>query len=597
MSLINYKNKVVDYFNLQNLVFFISLALINIYIYSWNYSYLPLTEGWFFLSSKFISDSFYPYKDFYAYLPPFYYWYSYFLYNLSDQTIHFARLVGHFNLNILFVLVYFTFRTVFPKIPSILASFIAMFFYLKGNAIISYDFIHLVNIFCLASFVSILYSNKRYSLFLSGVFAMLCLLTKQSNGSVIFLTLFIIFLIKYRDNLRLVIYPFLGSLIILVIFIFPILIGNYFEVFLDNIIFNAGEAKGGITHSLSTLLPPNSDFYSFNNLKRFFINLLLPILILLFFYDYKVLKDFKKNFIKFKEIENNKKFIFISILVSSFILFGFMFFDILINETIKAFNEYFIKYSYLWSGYCFLILFFFLRQNINMKYFMVLLFGLNFASATSAGLTPLSIFLHIGLPIALFTTYKSFINVLLVLSILSLFFIPFDVIKNKNLVYDWWGVKSYIGSYESPQFDSIKGIKNDGLSKQFELIDKKIKKCKSKPSNLISYPHGALMNLVLDIDPPTRVVSYWFDFLSNKHSKEELERLKKIDLDLIAIIDLPNEAYEMHKKLFRKKTNILVQEEIKLFLISQSKNYNLLHKFDSNNIKVEIFNRKQLKCN
>ena len=132
--------------DIDNLFFIFSLTFLNLFIISLNYSYLPLTEGWFLLAGRFIEQGNLPYTDFYAYLTPFYYWYSYFILQLGEETIFISRLLGQFNLNILFFLTYKVLNINFPKAQSLISALFAMIFYLSINAIISYDFIHIVNI-------------------------------------------------------------------------------------------------------------------------------------------------------------------------------------------------------------------------------------------------------------------------------------------------------------------------------------------------------------------------------------------------------------------------------------------------------------------
>ena len=54
----------------SNKYFLLFLLIFNLYITSWNYSYLIISEGWFLLPAKLISEGKLPYIDFYSYLPP-----------------------------------------------------------------------------------------------------------------------------------------------------------------------------------------------------------------------------------------------------------------------------------------------------------------------------------------------------------------------------------------------------------------------------------------------------------------------------------------------------------------------------------------------
>ena len=99
----------------------------------------------------------------------------------------------------------------------------------------------------------------------------MCFLTKQSNGAVIFFTLSLIFIFKYWDNKKFFIYPIIGSFIATLINFLPYLSFDGLNSVIQNIVINAGSAKGGIFHSLTTLVPPRSDFYSFGKIIKIFI--------------------------------------------------------------------------------------------------------------------------------------------------------------------------------------------------------------------------------------------------------------------------------------------------------------------------------------
>ena len=114
--------------DIDNLFFIFSLTFLNLFIISWNYSYLPLTEGWFLLAGRFIEQGNLPYTDFYAYLTPFYYWYSYFILCLGENTIFISRILGQINLNILFFITYKILNINFPKPQSSIASLFSLYF-------------------------------------------------------------------------------------------------------------------------------------------------------------------------------------------------------------------------------------------------------------------------------------------------------------------------------------------------------------------------------------------------------------------------------------------------------------------------------------
>ncbi len=580
--------------------FLSSLIFLNLFILSWNYNYLPLTEGWFLLAGKFIEQGDLPYTDFYAYLTPFYYWYSYFILCLGENTIFISRILGQINLNILFLITYKILNINFPKPQSSIASLFSLIFYLSINAILSYDFIHITNIFALLAFYIISTKKNKGLLFLGGFFAALCFLTKQSNGSILFITIFAIFIYRFWKEINIFVYPILGSFLACIINFFPFLSKQGLTDIYENIIINAGSAKGGIAHSLTTLLPPRSDFYSFEKLQVFLFEILFPLLIIFKFHKLFQKKTFNLFLLKDNEFSHfNKKYllIFISLLMILVILYFNDVGKILFQEEISSF---FWNKAYLWSGYSPLIFLLFIKNDNFDKKLGIFLLGMTFAAATSAGLTPVSIFLHVGFLICLLLSLKSFKNLGIVFTIIIIFSVSLDIITDKkNKTYHWWGINSYKGSVVSDKIPFISKIKNDGLSNHLEIINEKLSLCKSKPKNLIAFPHGAIINLTSNINPPTKTISYWFDFLSNTDSIKEFQKLKNLEIDVIAIIKIDENAWSVHERLFRPEDKVLVQRKIQKLLLDRasSDKYSRFYDFYQDSTKVEIFTLKSINCN
>ena len=561
---------------------------------------MPLTEGWFILGGKLIEEGFLPYTDFYAYLTPFYYWYSYFILQLGEETIFISRLLGQFNLNILFFLTYKVLNINFPKAQSLISALFAMIFYLSINAIISYDFIHIVNIFALSSFYIIATKETPRYLFLAGFLAAMCFLTKQSNGAVIFATLAIIFIYKFWDYKKLIFYPFLGVLLAVILNFLPYYNLENLNIIYENIVVNAGSAKGGIIHSLTTLIPPRSDFYSFQKLSKFMVKILIPLLLI--FKLHKLLTKKIDNFITFEKVENvifGTKYLII-FLVLSLIISCFFIFDIKDIYITKEISDFFLNRVYLWTGYCPIIFLLFLKNKNFDKSLGVFLAGLTFAAATSAGLTSVSIFLHVAFLICLLISFKSLFSIGSIIALLVMFsYSSIHILDKKDKTYHWWGINSYKGIFESQKIPFISKIKNDGLSKHLDTINLKLSKCENKPTNLIAFPHGAMINLTTNIDPPTPTISYWFDFLSNKDAKAELIKLKQKSLDVIVIISIQELAWKTHEDLFRPDDKYLTQREINKYLLKivNTDNYLNIYNFYQDKTKIEVFTIKKLMCN
>ena len=227
------------------------------------------------------------------------------------------------------------------------------------------------------------------------------------------------------------------------------------------------------------------------------------------------------------------------------------------------------------------------------------MFGLIIASATSAGLTAVSIFLHVGFALALLFHFRSIFNISFVLGAILLISIPtHSIIKKYNTGYYWWGVSSKIGNLESSNPIILK-VRNDGTSQHLDQILKIINSCSVKPSNLLSFPHTTLVNLATGLDPPGNAITYWFDFLSNEHTAKEVDLFEhKQMIDAFVILDVEDLAWEVHDNLFRKGKG-LEQKELKLYLdkLSSSAEYELKYSSVVNSLPFNFYLRKELKCN
>ena len=273
---------------------------------------------------------------------------------------------------------------------------------------------------------------------------------------------------------------------------------------------------------------------------------------------------FKTN--EFSILSNKIIALFLLLSIATILIFTFNIYHIKIIYDISG---WFWNQPYLWSGYCPIFFLLFLKNKEFDKNLGIFLLGLTFAAATSAGLTTVSIFLHVAFLICLLLSFKSFYNISIILVFIVIFSVSTtSILEKKDKIYHWWGINSYKGSFESKEIPVIANIKNNGLSNELDIINDKIRNCNIPPKNLIAFPHGALLNLTTNIDPPTRTISYWFDFLSNRDATIELKKLSEIDIDIIGIINVKQEAWDVHTKLFRPEEKYLAQENIYKYLNS-----------------------------
>ena len=91
---------------------------------------------------------------------------------------------------------------------------------------------------------------------------------------------------------------------------------------------------------------------------------------------------------------------------------------------------------------------------------------------------------------------------------------------------------------------------------------------------MIAFPHGAIINLTSNINPPTKTISYWFDFYQYRFYKE-FQKLKNLEIDVIAIIKIDENAWSVHERLFRPEDKVLVQRKIQKLLLDRALQINI----------------------
>jgi len=210
---------------------------------SLNWSYLPLTEGWFVLAGKEISEGRLPYVDFYAYLPPVYYWLNAAVYYLFSNDVDAYRWLGLIIHSALMLLTYIIFLRWNPnRFVSALSSLFCMLLMISGNAFISYDFLYVMRLFSLLGFL-LLFQGGRAKIFLGAVFLTLGALTKQSDGSVFYLFGFFMLMILSGHRIEKILLFLLATAITCTVVFIPFILEGSLMVVADALFIQASNNK------------------------------------------------------------------------------------------------------------------------------------------------------------------------------------------------------------------------------------------------------------------------------------------------------------------------------------------------------------------
>jgi hypothetical protein len=568
----------------------VALLLVTIYynFYS-NFHFLPITEGWFSAYANLVLHGKVPYRDFYLYLTPLYVWIIAIIENFFGPSFFVLRVFGLFIICGIALTLFGILRRVFSPSASFVGVVIAIIYYQSGTAHISYDFTQVLTLFAILSIyflVLVADSIYKYSLgliikiprssffylFLSGAFASCAFLIKQSNGSficigVIFSFLFIEYIEKSQHKKLNLLFFFTGLMLPFAVLAFYLLLKNAHNEFIDQIFFNAIEAKGNLNQILLNWI-----YGVFTPVLKHQIIEIGQILIPIFIASH-TLFFIKKAYL-------HKKFGFTSIPSPSgqsirecFLLAIFFILYILIINLAwadnfflrqsffnfgKHLNNYIIPVAIAWTVAMIFFLipsFFYSKTPKNPSSYILAIstLGIIFGNGTSAGLSEISAFIPLAWTIAWLCNRNSLpylgIGMSLTLCLLfttSLSFSKFDT------PYSWWGVSEPDARKATFTIEN-KILKNIYVSEQSQLnyIQLISTLNNSAGSSIVSFPNIPMIYLLTDRWPESKAIITWFDFLNDLHAIQESKRLTYDLPDTIAYLSLSENAFQTHERLFR----------------------------------------------
>ncbi len=597
-----------------------AVSVVLFYNYLYSFSFLPITEGWFTVYGKLINEGMLPYKDFYLYLTPFYpLLISKFIGIFGDAFIS-LRFFGFVITMLITSLLFFILSRRFKPVPSMFASVICMFYYQSGVAYISYDFTQIMTLLTLSSLTMLIIvadikekdinaNQFKIGIFLllSGLFAGLTFLTKQSNGALVLIfsgvaTLSFIYF-NYRSRPKIIIYYLLGVLLPFLFTLIWLISENIFSDFIKQIFTDALSSKGNLNHVLFSWIAN-----AFNNIYFIQMQTVLLWFLKLFFASlitYYVLKKIKiKNDIKYSYIYAISLFsLCIAIIINSY--YNFLNVSEKITFYTYHFNNYLISIvlSIILIFLLFFILCFFinrLKSYLNQKDYIIFIFsvGMIFGNGTSAGLSEVGIFLLLAYLFS-FLMSSEFFKVPGSLIVLCFGFSLIFTFSSKKFEapYAWWGVQEPDVRTER-SYSNINLLKNIKLSKntnhRFNLINNILKEYGEEKS-IFAFPNIPIMYLLADNFPRSKVIISWFDFLPDRRAKEEASRILNNNPDVIINLLLPEIAWKTHEALFRDNERLGqrdIYDAINELTINQSL-YNLeLKDTLSDELEIEIWTKK-----
>lgn len=444
--------------------------------------YTPNTEGWWHVFGKWILQGKAPYRDFELLVPPLYpYLIAFFEYLELDNFLQ-LRVFGLAIILATSLVCYVFLKQIVGSIEAGLLSAALNIFIQTGSAYINYDYVYIAILFQLLTFLSLgIYhvssfaesEKSKYLVIVSGLFAGLTLLTKQTNGIATFLLAILGwgFVSYWRTNghferarkNQVVMGSSLflcGFLIVWTPYLLSLIASSNFEFFLDDVWSSAQNSKGGLDQILLGWWLPLFEVESL----RLALKTVIPILIILYL---KERYENKRAGSKLLNLGNDQTKRVLKLLVAIAVLVG----AILGRETVVGFL---LQLIYLPVIVMLLITVFGSTFAKELRtYFPLALCSISlvWASGMSAGLAESAMFLGAGTAAVFFIRRfraKYLTSLGLVVLLASSFSVAF--LAKAQTPFSWWGYStpSVSESTHSIERGLRKGLYTDQRTLQLE---------------------------------------------------------------------------------------------------------------------------------
>ena len=567
-------------------------------------NYAPLTEGWWRVYSRWISQGLIPYKDFNLIVPPGMPYIDLFFSKIVGQSFLNLRFVGLALLCVISLLIYEILKKLISQSYAALLAIIGTIILYSTEVVILFDYNYFAIFFLLLATVfwqiseNLNLSDKKALFYssLSGSALGFSLLVKLNFGfflGIFFLVITIIRLFaKPSANRK---YLWLGLISKLFGLIVPISFTCiYFyshdalSAMFNSLFRESAAAKGNASSALFNWIIYLFDSYSY---RKEFAVVVFSILIYFGLEKYLLPKLFFpeiqsfriRNFYLHKKILNKIYFGFIVVFITLSILYL-----IVLTRTgtegwwivlCKQIAYLIIPHTFLIPVvFIFVILFWAIKKN-NQRWIplVTLCLTLIWGAGTSGGLN----WYATAIPfIAIFawvnnkTQHKDFLTAVSVL--VSITIATTTYASWIYSPYNWWG-------YRTPSVPSAHVVSDTGLTKGLRTDSQTLSTLKSVESDfqkvegcrggLLVFPHMPIFQLDLDSQPQRRDAIYWFDFVSQKNIQKAILEIEKNPPAGFAIVNVPRFVWEGHSNAFNGGKNYLQQEFIAALLSESSDGY------------------------
>ncbi len=547
------------------------LAAYNLFFFN---RYFPLTEGWFSAYASLILEGKSPYRDFYLFLPPLYPLQLAAFMAVFGPGFLTIRLMGIGLILMMGAMVYAMFARWFPVFAAALAALAAMMYYQSGVAHITYDFTQFLTAYALLSASLIVLhceggpeaaAGRRGSLYMlgAGAAAACAFLTKQSNGA--FIAVFCglaaavgAFRFGAKQSLRTVLLFAAGALLPVAVLAAWLASRRALGPCIQQIYSDAVQAKGSL----------DSIFFSWT--KGLFTSAYLSELWTLLLWALPLLglnllgarlRPVSPGFL-FRQKRNVGLAAWIAFAALVCVSLPFYRPDaakLLLGPGRSLYGLAVVAGT---AAYGVLVLLFLgglcLRRRVvpaGMACLGVIGIGLVIGNGTSAGIGEISCFVGVGLCVAAALSLRGDLFIgKAAAAAAALSFCAFFAAKKYDSPYAWWFV-SQPDVRKDLRSGDIKLLSGFRLSEEtwrtlkgpLEVIGRR-----AGPGDaVLAFPHMPVFYLLSGRWPQSPALVDWFDFLPDAKALEEAGRILAQPPAVIVRLDLPEEAWATHERLFR----------------------------------------------
>lgn len=586
------------------LVAIVPVLIFNIIIYD---KCFPITEGWWSYIASLILEGKIPYKDFYLYLPPVYPYIISFFVKIFGIEIIKLRLMGIALELLITILLYACLRQLFNPIISSLCTVFSMFvFQTSFLAFNTYDYNQVAILLAFLIIYLILKSDSSEQLrvlmaILSGFFSVILILTKQSTGLILTISIiagFLVIYLKDKKYKKTIIFYIMSLLIGIILFILVLYYFGILRLFIDNVFIGAANSKGGNNFFtvfiiwLPRLLIQSAKF----KLKSFFIFIISMICLL-------IINKYLKQ--KIKQINPTVIIFLFFITVSLAVILPYSFYSI--SEFMNS--CWYFKFVHiiivLISTAVIMSLMISLplvRYNSNSFIIIICLsFAMLMNTAISTEIIPYGTIPAISLIMGFFIekSKNSFIFIFFIFVIA--FYVSAGVSNKYHTPYNWWGSQcgDVRGTIPHDNIQIISKLKID--PKINDLVKVITNKCEvsSGINTAFCFPNIPIFYLITNTKSVTFAPIHWYDVASDSISEYDASILS---INLPDIIfwnrDINNNDISFHESLFRNGKSAGQRKIIELLerLTKNRYNYFLLTQLKADeNIILQVWIKNKYK--